>query len=308
MKGQRDAGLFAAVAGISAVVTAGFHWTEALLGWCLCAILRLILPAREGERGKLASVFLILGGVILAAAVAFAAEEAFPEESTFPFVSLGVMALLWRALIGERETGKRVGSVLGLILLPLLAAVILFGLSDIRWSENLPAALNWKHVWITVAVTSPWWCFGEEHRGWGWFGICAGTCVGMSLLTRGILGSALTEQVGQPLYRAVQTIHVLGVLQRFEALLAAAVLLGSFGMLLLAGELMARGLSVLVPEGRKSWRLGVLTAASFALELALRYCFGPGDSAIMTVFWGLIPIYALWVVFSKKREKTQKRP
>ncbi len=296
--------MFAAVAGVSAVITAGFGWLELLLAWSVCGLLRLILPKGFGEIGKSSAVLLIAGGIVLAAATAFAAEDAFPEDTTFPFVSLGVMALLWRGMIGRKTALKNVGNVLGMILLPLLAAVILFGLSDVRWSNQIPDGVNWEQVWIAVAVTSPWWCVEKERDGqWKWFFLCSGVCIGMSLLTRGILGAALTAQTPQPLYRAVQTIHILGVLQRFEALLAGAVLLGSFGMLLVAGEMMRRGMECLAVRKKKNWRMGLAVGISFALEFAIRCRLNMVSDRIMTVFWGLVPIFALWMVLIEKKKE-----
>lgn len=303
MRNQREAWTFAAVAGISAVVIAGFGWLEVLLGWCVCGLLRLTLRKSRREPGKAAAVFLLLGGVLVASMAVFAAEEAFPEDSTFPFVSLGVMALLFRALIGGKNAGKNVGNVLGLILLPLLGAVVLFGLSDVRWSENIPVGMVWEQVWITVAVTSPWWVFTGEEKSWSWFVLCGAISVGMCLMTRGILGAALTEQSTQPLYRAVQTIHIFGVLQRFEALLAAAVLLGAFGMMLFAGKLMRDGMELLT-EGRwKRWHFGVAVVAAFCMEIVFRYWLGPWKDMVIATFWGIVPVFALWVVlFGNKAE------
>lgn len=305
MKQENGAWCFGAAAGISAVVTAGFGWAEVLTAWGICALLRVILPRRAGG-GKPAAVVLLLGGVILAAAAALGAERTFPRDGTFPFVSLGVMVLLWRALRGGPQVGRQVGNVLGLILLPLLTLVLVFGLRDVQWQETIPQGFRWNRVWITLGVIAPWWAALGQKGDWSWFSLCALASVGMSLMTRGLLGAALTEATDRPLYLAVQSVHALGGLQRFEALLAAAVLLGSFGMALFAEELLRRGLAILLPETGRAVGGGTALGISFLLELAFRYCPEGLAGRIGAVFWGAAPIFALWLVFFTKSEKIEK--
>lgn len=306
---DRNAGTFAAAAAIGAVVTAGFSWLPVLLGWGISTILMLILPERGPLRDRKTAALVLLGSVAVLAAAALGAEDAFPEDSTFPFVSAALLLLLWRAMCGERRTAGDVANVLGLFLLPVLAAVVIFGLPNVRWTETAPVC-PWRQVLITVAAASPWWGLrrgARSRRTWAWYGASAGVCLGFSLLTWGILGRGLTAAEAYPLYRAVQTIRILGVLQRFEALLAAAVLMGTFSVMLLTGERAAEALALFSPDRKRTWKSGLICLGAFAAEWVLRWAPEGARSVAETVFWALIPLAALAVVLLEKHEKKEEK-
>ena len=303
MREYREAGTFGATVAIAAMVTAGFSWVPVLMGWCIITIIMLILPIRGEIQGKFSAFIILLGGIIVIAAAALGAEDAFPEDSTFPFVSAVLLLLLWRAMCGERRTPGDVANILGIILLLVLAVVVLFGMVDVSWEENTPGLCPWFQVCITVAATSPWWCLRRGPRSsgtWGWYGASAAICLGLSLLTRGILGSGLVEQEAFPLYRAVQTIRILGVLQRFEALLAASVLMGAFCILLLSGNRMAEALDILLPQKPRKWKSGIVILLAFLLEWGFQQL--TNITMLETIFWIAAPVLALWVAFAGKKE------
>ena len=304
---NKDPGCYAATVGISTVVTAGFGWPEVLLGWCLAAVLRWLLSVKSKDlynnSGRMSVWILMTVGAFLISGTLLAAEKAFPEDGTFPFVSLGLLLLLYRSLIGERETGAMVSNVLGLVLLGLFGVIELFGFANVTWREMIPQGFQWTHTWIILAVTSPWWAAKDEGGGWGWFGLGAVSTVGMSLLCRGILGAALTEYSGLPFYCAVQTIHLLGSLQRLEALLAAAVLLGTFAMLTQIGEVVRNAARIVMPKvSNRKWAAGLLVI-SYGIEHIYIITSESYKNWIDPVFWGVVPIFALWVVFSQKMKK-----
>ena len=309
---NHNAGIFAAAVGISAMVTAGFGWLPVLIGWCIGAVILLLLPeCREGNMGRISAAVILLGGILVLAVAALGAEDAFPEDTTFPFVSVSMLALTWRSLCGDKDTGSRVANLLGLVLLPMVGAVLLFGLKDVRWGENLPAVRSWWQIPVTVAVTTPWWCLrsGEmEKKSWFWYTAAGAFGVGMSLLTQGILGSGLVAAEEFTLYRAVQTIRILGVLQRMEALLAAAILMGAFCVMVLVGRQMGEALDVLLPEIKRPWKVVWTLVAAFAVECSLRMTKFGEEGVLETVFWGIILLLALWIVFSRKIEKTTENP
>lgn len=303
MKLDKGPGTFAATVGISAVVTAGFGWLEVLLGWCIAGILRWLLPReKSGQYNIICMWGVFLLGIFLIGGIVVAAEKAFPEDGTFPFVSLGLLLLLYRSLIGEKDTGNMVSNVLGLMLLGLMGAVLLFGFSNVAWGELYPETFRWKRVWITAAIASPWWTEKGEQK-WGWFSVSALVCVGMSILCRGILGAALTEYSGLPLYQAVQTIRILGILQRFEALLAAAVLLGTFAMLTKVGSIIRNAAETIMPKVQNRKWAAVVILLAYLMEYLYLNLDQTWQEGISTVFWGMIPFFALGIVFSKKVEK-----
>lgn len=307
MKQRKEAGVFGATVAVAAVVTAGFPWQNVLLGWAIgTGIMLLVQNCSGGTGGKLPALVTVLGGVVILAAAAMGAEDAFPEDSTFPFVSLALMLLTLRSICGEKNNGATVANLIGMILLPLLVLTVLFGLRDVRWTDNAPVGLDWMQVWIAAAATAPWWSFRRgrlDRKGWFWYGAAGALAVGMSLLTRGILGAALCDYEEFPLYRAVQTIRILGTLQRLEALLAAVVLMGAFGVMLLTAQHVRGALDVLLPGERALWKNGVVLAAAFALEWTTRALQQNLGEEIGAVFWGVVPVLALWVVFTEKVQK-----
>jgi hypothetical protein len=255
MKIPREAGIFAAVVGLSAVVTAGFSWLEVALGWVVCGLIRLIRPEpgrRSAQRG--AAWAKVVLGLLIGIAGIMVAQQAFPEKTAVPTILMGMILLLWRSLVGEEDNGRIVGNVLGLVLLVLFGAILIFGLGDVHWEQEIPSAFSLRNTLLTILVTSPWWYLEQNREKWGWFCGAAVLAVGMSLLTRGILGGELATYMKMPLYKTVQAIHVFGTSQRLEALAASGVLIGAFTLLLLAGELLREAKNILAPEqSKKSW-------------------------------------------------------
>jgi hypothetical protein len=266
MKIPREPGIFAAVVGLSAVVTAGFSWLEVALGWAVCGLMRLILPelGQRSARKDVAWTKVVLG-LLIGTAGMMVAQQAFPEKTAVPTVLVGLSLLLWRSLIGEEDNGRIVGNVLGLVLLVLFGAILLFGLGDVRWEQLIPRTFALRNTLPTILITSPWWCLRQNRESWGWFCGAGVLAVGMSLLTGGILGNELASYVGMPLYKTVQTIHVFGTGQRLEALAASGVLVGAFALLLLAGEILREAKAVLAPEqSKKNW-YGILCGILFVV-------------------------------------------
>ena len=293
---------FCVTAAIGAMVTAGFSWVTVLLGWSISTLIMLLLPMRRNDTGQGPPAVTLLMAVLAMTAAALGAEGAFPEDSTFPFVSAMLLLILWRALCGRRRGLQGTVTVLGMILLPVLGVVLLFGLGDVQWRENLPAASPWFQVYVAVAAASPWWCLDLEKRTgrtWLWYGASGLMSLGLSLLTHGTLGGTLASVERFPLYRAVQTVRILGALQRMEALVAAVVLMGGFGVLLMLGELAADSLKALPGKSDRRKTAAVLLTV-FLLEWMFRALSGPAERVVETAFWVLTPVFALWVVFLTK--------
>lgn len=301
MRIRSGAAGFCVTAAVAAMATAGFAWPAVLLGWTVSTLVMLVLGRchREPVLGP-ERITLLLGVLTMAAAV-HGAERAFPEDSTFPFVSLMLLLLLWRGMRGTERTAESTAAILGIILLPVLGAVLVFGLGETAGKWTRPVAADWKQVWISAAAASPWWCLDRgkrDVRSWLWYGASAGVSLGLSVLTWGTLGSALAQTEQFPLYRSVQTVRILGVLQRMEALVAATLLMGGFGILLLAGKTAVQGL-----KKPNKWKFCGVLATVFLLEWLFRALSEQVREIAETVFWGLLPFFMLWIVFLTKNEK-----
>lgn len=240
----------------------------------------------------------LLVGTLLVAGAAQAAEQAFPEDSTFPFISLCMVLLLWYGVIGE-DAGRSAANVMGLLVLPLMAVVVVFGGISAQWTELNPQSVQISHIGIT-ALVSLIMVYGRGRKQWGWFACAAILGVGLSVVTQGALGWALVREEGAPLFRAVQTIRIFGKVQRIEAVLAAATLIGAFSAMLIGGELLRSGMG----NNKNKWCYLLPIAIGVGLESIYR-CVGEGVQSVMeAVFWGILAVYALWIVILEKNEKS----
>ena len=305
MREHSGAGAFCVTTAAAAMVTAGFSWLPVLLGWTISSLILLIVSMGEDQRTRGPGIVTLAGSMIWMTGILIGAERAFPTDGTFPFVSISLLLLLWRAMSGNRVIFRSASNLLGLILFPVLAAVVLFGMQDVSWKEELPAGFSWQQVYITIAASSPWWSAFRSlrnRRDRAWYIGSAAAGVGLSLLTHGILGDGLAAREPYPLYRAVQSVRVLGALQRMEALVAAVVLMGGFAMLLWLGEISSEILEQ-TPGRSKQWKSGLLLLTVFLLEWMTRSVSASALGWMKSLFWGLTPLFALWVVFMTKCEK-----
>ncbi len=298
MQMKKGACLFASTLGLAAVVTAGFGWPEVLVGWAAAALLRWSLPRGPIRRGgRLSGGITAVGSVLIVCGALLAAEAAFPEEGTFPFVSLGMLYLFYRTVTGRAGAGVRAGNVLGLALCGLMGVLLVFGFTDIAWEETLPEGFSWKNSMVALALAGPWWCSREQRdHDWGWFIAGAGGAVALSLMVRGLLGMELTGQMPLPLFHAVETIKIMGSLQHFSALLAAAVLMGVYCLMAWTGEIMDSAVNALVPPGKKKLWAGAAAVIVFLLESGYGMLNSGVQEAVSTAFWGFVLLFALWVV------------
>lgn len=241
--------IYAATLGASAVVTAGISPVSAALGWGGGALAGL-LANKMPERRVL--VFQLPWALAIITFGAWIGEHAFPQESTFPFVSVSLLLLLYYAL--GRDCAGELGRILGKTLFGVMAFLLVAGWKDIRW--QWPALPRLSEVLLCFAITIPWW----RRMDWKWYAMSGTSAVGVSLLTTGLLGRALAGYVEAPFYRAVQTIHIAGVLQRFEALMSGAVLLGAFALILYGGHLIQK---------EEGWKQNLVLIAAFCIELGL---------------------------------------
>ena len=196
-------------------------------------------------------------------------------------------------------TGRSAANVMGLLVLPLMAVVVVFGGISAQWTELKPQSVQISHIGIT-ALVSLLMVRGRGRKQWGWFTCAAVLGVGLSVVTQGALGRALVQEEGAPLFRAVQTIRIFGKVQRIEAVLAAATLIGAFSAMLIGGELLRSGMG----NNKNKWCYLLAIAIGVGLESIYR-CVGEGVQSVMeAVFWGILAVYALWIVILEKNEKS----
>lgn len=293
-------GIFCATVGLSAVVTAGFGWLEVLAGWAIGAVLRWITPEAEDTGGDTKAAMRLLCCGVLLLGVLMIAEKAFPQDSTFPFVSMGLLFLLYRTLIGEKETGRMVSNLLGLILTGMFGGILLLEVPRGHIGELAIQEFRWEQVWITAVISVPWWW---ERQAWGWYALSGMYSVGISVFGRMILGSALTEYSSMPFYRAAQAIEVMGTTQHMEGVVAVGVLMGAYSMLCQIGVPMSRSGDILRKKFSSRIWWGVIMLVVLMMEWGYRMLEIEERTRMTTVFWGSVGIIALLVVILRKMKK-----
>ncbi len=299
MKLNRNAGNLAAALGISAVLTAGYSWLEVLLGWCIGAALCWCIGMPwKWRRSKPVRWIQILVGILLIAGTAQAAEQAFPQDSTFPFVSLCMLLLLWYG-ISDSDAGRAASNAMGMLVLPLMALIVIFGGISAQWTELASKEFSIEHVGIT-ALVSLLMTKGMSSGMWGWFVGAGILAIGLSVVTQGALGQALVQTEKAPLFRAVQTIRIFGKVQRIEAVLAAGTLIGTFSAMLIGGEYLKTGMG----ESKNKWTFLLPVVIALGLESVYRSVGEKAQSVMAAVFWGVLIVYALGIVILEKNEKT----
>lgn len=304
MEIRREASCFAAAAGVSAVLTAGFGWQETALGWVIGAIIRILLGRRADRQRQFHWAQIVIGGMI-AAAGAQVAEQAFPQDSTSPFVSLcDCSNAAGNALRKCGPRGVQCGSA------DDPAAV---GMHCRTWLYRDPMERN--HAGDNCVATSCnhhgismiWLQTSRKNQSWGWYLLCGIVCTGMSLVTEGHLGRALVESTQHPLFLMVQTIKAFGKLQRLEALAAAASLIGAFALMRIGGEMIRdgweNGLGKERGQRKKSAFNGASAAVAIAIETGYRMANDSMALYLRYIFWGVMTIYILWVEIFEKNEK-----
>lgn len=296
----RGPGLFCATVGLAAVVTAGFGWLEVMVGWGIGAVLRLVMPEAEVANSRTKAVWILFSGGVLLLGILIIAEKAFPQDSTFPFVSLGLLMLLYRTLIGEGDTGRMVSNLLGLVLVGMFGAILLLGAVNGHTGDLAIQELQWKQVWIMAVLSVPWW---QKKEAWGWYTLSGVYLAGMSALCRMVLGEALTEYSRVPLYRTAQAIEVVGTPQHLEGIVAIGVLMGAYCMLCRIGETMRLyGDTIRKNISSRIW-WGMIMLAVFVAEWGYRMLGMEERTRITTAFWGFTGILALLVVILRKMKK-----
>lgn len=273
----------------------------------------MLARAYGGWTGKLLAGLYWLWLVLAAARAGRMAELAFPGDRAFPLIPVVLLAVA--ALTAGKSTASvcRFGGVLYLFVGALLVFTLVFGASDVELQNLRPAGqpselLGPLGVLLLPAVG----LFlldrmdGSRGRCGRWYLLAAGLAAAVSLVCTGALSLPLAKQSANPFWLMSRSISVLGVMERFEALISALLSLGFcclLALLLLAGRKAFRGARPSAAISLAAWlTAGVSAALLWAVPLIPNSFYLYGD----LLFWGLLPILTLGIVSAKKSEKNEK--
>lgn len=187
--------------------------------------------------GKAAGrVVLAIGGVftlLAAAQTARRAGIAFPDGTAW--LAGGVIVLLG-TLAGEKDAKQaaKVCGVLFLVLAGLYTIIILAAAksAQLRWMAPWGGARQTLEVVPSLlALTCLRFLPGRTQRvKRGWLGLLAICPAVLAAVTAGCLSPRLTQQLTFPFYTVSQSLSVLGVMERLEPVVSAALLMGFFAL------------------------------------------------------------------------------
>ena len=306
-------------ASVPAVLTcAGLGWGWVLLGCAIAVGYYVLTQELAGGAvylpeltvrafGKAAGrVVLAIGGVftlLTAAQTARRAGIAFPDGTAE--LAGGVIVLLG-TLAGEKgaKQAAKVCGVLFLVLAGLYTIIILAAAKNVqlRWMEPWGGARQTLEVVPPLLVLT---CLrflpGRKAAvKSGWLGLLAVCPAAFAALTAGCLSPRLTQQLTFPFYTVSQSLSVLGVMERLEPVVSAALLLGFFALESLLLEATREQIERAAPIiAGKRWARVALGIVVFGLSFVTDGIAAEAWALGAAVCWGIAPLLTQLIVAIK---------
>lgn len=221
---------------------AGAGWLSALVGGLLAAGLLTALDRLPGERSLSEAADLGPAGIIAAGVLAIALVGlalwagwrtgfAFRETAGHPLAVCLVLALAWAAARHGTQVPARCAAVLLPLLAALYGAVLLFSLPELRpdWLRPRWDLRDVLRCCAYLLLPGAALCCTDRRPGALTIGawISALLAAAAAAVTGGLLSPALASEPNGFL-TASRSVSLLGVMQRFEALISAAQLMSGF--------------------------------------------------------------------------------
>ncbi len=292
---QMQAWIFVAMTAPLAQKLSGCGWVFAAIAGVICSVIvwgAVRLTAGADWKPWFCAVEVIW----LAIALAICAGEAagsWPMGDAWPVVPLVMLALAgWSAQKGP-QVASRVAGVLFFLILIGYVPIFGAGAGQADWGELLP---RWGRddgtagFWLLmpgVAAFLPWQKrrMGKALAGTVAFGIIAAG------ITCGVLTPALAQMVDTPFYEMSRSLSLLGMAERFEALVCALLTVGWYAALSLllsaGGCLFGR-----IWKGKEPVGVWCLTLAAAAAVLCRLRTWGLLPAIGAAVFWIALPMLA----------------
>ena len=315
---QAGAWGFCAVSVPAVLTCAGLGWGWVLLGCAIAVGYYVLTQELAGGAvylpeltvrafGKAAGrVVLAIGGVftlLTAAQTARRAGIAFPDGTAE--LAGGVIVLLG-TLAGEKgaKQAAKVCGVLFLVLAGLYTIIILAAAKNVqlRWMEPWGGARQTLEVVPPLLVLT---CLrflpGRKAAvKSGWLGLLAVWPAAFAALTAGCLSPRLTQQLTFPFYTVSQSLSVLGVMERLEPVVSAALLLGFFALESLLLEATREQIERAAPIiAGKRWARVALGIVVFGLSFVTDGIPAEAWALGAAVCWGIAPLLTQLIVAIK---------
>lgn len=225
-------------------------------------------------------------------------------EKSFPVIPIVLLILGAFAASRGSVPAARVGATLVWLVIPMLAIVAIAGTADVNTSWIRMELEIPDSVLVSLLLTPCMCAFLPQDATVGirWSAAILGvfSVIG-AVLMDGLMGAAAATHAGNSFYEFSKSINLLGIAERFEALIAC-VLTGSwfalFALLLSAAYHLFENL--VASAGKYGvWAVSAVGGAFM--------CILPNNSewiAIGTlIFWGFLPVAAQGIVGAKNIQK-----
>lgn len=249
-----------------------------------------------------------LTAVLCLGAVVRWAQSAYPSAKNAWPLGLILLAMAAYASRGGLQPLLRTGAICFFFLVVLDTAVLAFGLGNIStvrpavWHKLDSSVLHL--VWLLLPLACSWLGTPQPSARWRavWAVICVAPCLVCWLSLSGMVASGSEF----PFYTLTKSISVIGVMERFEVLLSAALTAGIFCLMGIFTHICGNTLENRVPKTGKG--AYILTFALGAGASLLSKTWLQAAIAILAViFWGIVPIATQIVGLRKKDEKNEKK-
>lgn len=320
---QLAASAFVAMTVPLTLIGARLHWRWVLLA-LLCAAVYYYIMYRTGSENTLTEQTLAAYGkggkavlrlvcvwyVWLAGWLADRSALVFPQTQSLRYAGLLLLALAaWQAKHGIRSV-VRSGAVL-LPLVVLLEGIVLVGSAPkvkTDWlalhSDVRQTLLFFPLLTFSTAARYYKTVRRETDRPALWLLAGGVLAVAASAITAGCLSPRIAQEQ-MSFYTLAQSVSIFGTVERFEALISAACLVGYFLFCALLLCTVRELLSVLLPAGSESrlWLFPPAAAAAVVSSGLPLWIFSVGAA----IFCGIFPILTQGIVARKKDEKITEK-
>ncbi|MDR0890431.1 MAG: GerAB/ArcD/ProY family transporter [Oscillospiraceae bacterium] len=320
---------FCAMGPAAVVLLPKSGWLPALIMSALAAAaVALLLVLRRKCGGGLAEVYVnswgelpgktllameLLWSLLLLGVFARLLCSAYPQGNAFPFVGLIMLLLAAYAAKKGASAVVRVGAVCFFFLLLIFGLVLAFSAVRVepRWLRPTLEYMDWRVFPLLLAPVCALFfadkCEGAKGKVHWWIIGTVAITVLCALVTIGSVSPPVAADDDFPFYMMTKSISVFGAMERFEAVVSAALTAGGFclmGMLCMAN---ARKLHRLFPKANEKSAASVnLVAGAAALWLSFRIS-ATWIAAGTAIFWGILPLLTLLVGVQKKSKFFEKK-
>lgn len=260
-------------------------------------------------------ILLALYWIFIVLLLGYAARQSvgsFPQDEGMPVVPLALMVIAAVTAAKGRGAVCRFGGILFLFVTALLGITLVFAARDISLAKLAPVGAYEDSILpFTIFLLPASALFlrdGISRRDSNylpWFLMLLVLALAISLVCIGSLGLELAEKEAHPFWFVSRSISVLGVMERFEAVVSSMLAMSFCTLLACLLALGAKAGTALVPLASNALAVWLTAALGFgALWLAPML---PEQlwQGMMSIFWGILPALTLGIVRGKKIEKNE---